>query len=148
MSKNDLLTRSTEIEAIISRVPGWFVRWGTTLLLLLLAGLLSLSFFISYQRSTTVQVWTTKSSGDSAVTALLHNPEGGLPLTAGQDITITLHLYPQQPLHGKIVHVPDNPEEPARATLEPGQVPLQEGQSGQGRVAQGTGRLIEKIMRW
>ena len=41
-------TRSEEVQELITRVPGWLVRWGTVLIVALVAGLILLSWIIRY----------------------------------------------------------------------------------------------------
>jgi len=40
--------RSDEVQEILSRVPSWTIRWGITLIFLLIVMLLSLSWFVKY----------------------------------------------------------------------------------------------------
>ena len=40
--------RSEEVQDIISQVPGWLLRWGISLIFLLFAALLAISWFIRY----------------------------------------------------------------------------------------------------
>ncbi len=46
--KNEIALRSEEVQDILTAVPQWMIRWGNTLVLALIIGLLSLSYFIKY----------------------------------------------------------------------------------------------------
>jgi hypothetical protein len=47
-TKEVLEIRSEEVQEIISQVPGWLLRWGISLIFILLIALLATSWFIRY----------------------------------------------------------------------------------------------------
>ena len=57
----DIQIRSEEVQEILSYVPNWMVRWGNTLLLLLIVMLLFITWFIKYPDviSTEIMITTT-----------------------------------------------------------------------------------------
>jgi hypothetical protein len=56
-----LALRSEEVQEIISHVPGWMVRWGLSLIFLIFALILFLSWFIRYPDVVKAQVVITTS---------------------------------------------------------------------------------------
>ncbi|HEY0652994.1 MAG TPA: HlyD family efflux transporter periplasmic adaptor subunit [Chryseosolibacter sp.] len=54
-------TRSEEVQEIVSHVPGWLSRWGITLIFLLFASLLAMSWFIKYPDTIKASVIITTS---------------------------------------------------------------------------------------
>ncbi len=51
--------RSEEVQEILSYVPNWMIRWGNTLLLFLIIGLLCITWFVKYPDVITAQVMIT-----------------------------------------------------------------------------------------
>ncbi len=58
---NEIEIRSEEVQEILSYVPNWMIRWGNTLLLLLLLMVLFITWFVKYPDviSTEVMITTT-----------------------------------------------------------------------------------------
>ena len=58
---NDIEIRSEEVQEILSYVPNWMIRWGNTLLFILVLMLLFISWFVKYPDviSTEVMITTT-----------------------------------------------------------------------------------------
>jgi len=83
---NEIEIRSEEVQEILSYVPNWMIRWGNTLLLLLLLMVLFISWFVKYPDviATEVMITTTippekvfaKSSGQIEI--LLKNDEDSI----------------------------------------------------------------------
>lgn len=48
MEKEEIHIRSEEVQEILSAVPNWMIRWGITLIFVLLAMLIAISWFIKY----------------------------------------------------------------------------------------------------
>ncbi len=46
--REDIHIRSEEVQEILSYVPNWMIRWGNTLLLFLIIGLLCITWFVKY----------------------------------------------------------------------------------------------------
>jgi multidrug resistance efflux pump len=44
----DIEIRSEEVQEILTAVPSWMIRWGNTLVLLCILGILAISWFVSY----------------------------------------------------------------------------------------------------
>ena len=44
----DIKLRSEEVQEILTAVPNWMIRWGNTAMLLLILGLLAISWLVSY----------------------------------------------------------------------------------------------------
>lgn len=61
MDKTQIEIHSEEVQEIISEVPGWMSRWGITLMFVLFAVLLLLSWFIEYPDLIKAQVTITTS---------------------------------------------------------------------------------------
>ena len=55
----ELQIRSEEVQEILSYVPNWMIRWGNTLLFLLLLMVLFISWFVKYPDVITTQVMIT-----------------------------------------------------------------------------------------
>jgi len=45
---NPTIVRSEEVHEILTRIPSWIVRWGISLVFIILMGILSMSYFIKY----------------------------------------------------------------------------------------------------
>ncbi|CAM1358123.1 HlyD family secretion protein [Tenacibaculum xiamenense] len=61
-NNSDIEIRSEEVQEILSYVPNWMIRWGNTLLLLLIVMLLFISWFVKYPDVISTQVMVTTSS--------------------------------------------------------------------------------------
>ncbi len=61
-SYQDIELRSEEVQEILTKVPNWMIRWGNTLLLLLIVILLAISWFIKYPDDIETQVMITTSN--------------------------------------------------------------------------------------
>ena len=55
----DIQIRSEEVQEILSYVPNWMIRWGNTLLLFLIIGLLCITWFVKYPDVITAEVMIT-----------------------------------------------------------------------------------------
>lgn len=58
----DIELRSEEVQEILTKVPNWMIRWGNTLLLVLIIILLSISWFIKYPDVIDTQVMITTTN--------------------------------------------------------------------------------------
>ena len=59
---NDIELRSEEVQEILTKVPNWMIRWGNTLLLVLIIMLLAISWFIKYPDEIGAQVMITTTN--------------------------------------------------------------------------------------
>ena len=57
----DIEIRSEEVQEILNQVPNWMIRWGNTLLLLLIVMLLFITWFVKYPDVISTQVMVTTS---------------------------------------------------------------------------------------
>ena len=48
LNNNEIELRCEQVQEILTAVPNWMIRWGNTLLLLLLVMLLFISWFVKY----------------------------------------------------------------------------------------------------
>ncbi len=55
----NLELRSEEVQEILNKVPNWMIRWGNMLFLLLIVGLLAITWFVKYPDIITSQVIVT-----------------------------------------------------------------------------------------
>lgn len=88
--------QTPEMQNLIGKMPGWIVRRGIGLMLLLLLLFISASFFISYNDSITVPVAVTgaKEQG-SAPETVATVPLGQFGrIQPGQQVLISLTAYP------------------------------------------------------
>lgn len=70
ISQNDNLNlRSEEVQEIISRPPAWMIRWGITLIFILLSLLMGLSFLIRYPDFVEAKVLVTTADPTERVSA-------------------------------------------------------------------------------
>ncbi|SFO16918.1 Multidrug resistance efflux pump [Algoriphagus ornithinivorans] len=70
ISQNDKLhLRSEEVQEIISRPPAWLVRWGITLIFILLSLLIGLSFLIRYPDFVEAKVLVTTAEPTERIAA-------------------------------------------------------------------------------
>jgi multidrug efflux pump subunit AcrA (membrane-fusion protein) len=74
MEKEDIKLRSDDVQEILSKVPSWMVRWGTTLIFVLITLLIVLSYVIKYPDTIPGKVRIT--AVHSPVT--LNAPNGGI----------------------------------------------------------------------
>lgn len=61
ISTDDIELRSEEVQEILTKVPNWMIRWGNTLVLILVLVLLFISWFVKYPDVITTQVMVTTS---------------------------------------------------------------------------------------
>ena len=61
-SYQDIELRSEEVQEILTKVPNWMIRWGNTLLFILILILLAISWFIKYPDDIDTQVMITTSN--------------------------------------------------------------------------------------
>ena len=57
--QEDIQLRSEEVQEILSFVPNWMIRWGNTLILVLIAGLLLISWFVKYPDTIATEIIVT-----------------------------------------------------------------------------------------
>ena len=70
ISQNDNFhLRSEEVQEIISRPPGWLIRWGITLIFILLSLLIGLSFLIRYPDFVEAKVLITTAEPTERIAA-------------------------------------------------------------------------------
>ena len=62
MDKRDIRLRSAAIQELMGRVPHWMVRWGNSLILILVVGVLVISYVIKYPNSITAKVLVTTAN--------------------------------------------------------------------------------------
>ena len=62
MDKRDIRLRSEAIQELLGRVPHWMIRWGNSLILILVVGVLAISYFIKYPNSITAKVDVTTTN--------------------------------------------------------------------------------------
>jgi len=55
----DIEIRSEEVQEILSFVPNWMIRWGNTLILILIIGLLLISWFVKYPDTIVTKIIVT-----------------------------------------------------------------------------------------
>ncbi len=60
-NNQDIAIRSEEVQEILSFVPNWMIRWGNTLLFLLIIMLLFITWFVKYPDVITTEVMVTTS---------------------------------------------------------------------------------------
>ena len=58
-NNNEIELRSEEVQEILSYVPNWMIRWGNTLVLMLILGLLAITWFVKYPDVITTEVMIT-----------------------------------------------------------------------------------------
>lgn len=61
IENQDIQLRSEEVQEILSFVPGWMIRWGNTLIFILILGLLLISWFIKYPDTIATEIVVTTS---------------------------------------------------------------------------------------
>ena len=61
-NKRGLGIRSQAVNEILGLVPHWMIRWGNSLILILVLGVLAMSYFIKYPDSIPIEVSLTTSS--------------------------------------------------------------------------------------
>jgi len=59
--QEDIQLRSEEVQEILSFVPNWMIRWGNTLVLALIVGLLFISWFVKYPDTIAAEILVTTS---------------------------------------------------------------------------------------
>ncbi len=57
--KQDIRLRSEEVQEILNHVPNWMIRWGNTLILILIIGLLLISWFVKYPDTIGTEILVT-----------------------------------------------------------------------------------------
>ena len=79
--KQDIQIRSEEVQEILTFVPNWMIRWGNTLILVLIIGLLFISWIVKYPDSIAAEIIVTTSippeklyaKGNGQIDAILVN---------------------------------------------------------------------------
>lgn len=74
MEKEDIKLRSDDVQEILSKVPSWMVRWGTTLIFALIALVFILAYVIKYPDTISGKVKITAIHPPVIITA----PNGGI----------------------------------------------------------------------
>jgi len=59
--RNDIKIRSEEVQEILSFVPSWMIRWGNSLILVLIIGLLLMSWLVKYPDTIATEILITTS---------------------------------------------------------------------------------------
>ncbi len=62
INQEEFQLRSEEVQEILSFVPNWMIRWGNTLILVLMLGLLLISWFVKYPDTIAAEVMITTST--------------------------------------------------------------------------------------
>ena len=60
-TQEDIQLRSEEVQEILSFVPNWMIRWGNTLILVMLIGVLLISWFVKYPDTIAAEIVVTTS---------------------------------------------------------------------------------------
>lgn len=95
ISQNDNLNlRSEEVQEIISRPPAWLIRWGITLIFILLSLLIGLSFLIRYPDFVKAKVLVTTADPTERIAARFTGQIEHLFIKNGDQVKI------DQPLAG------------------------------------------------
>ncbi len=58
----EIQIRSEEVQEILSFVPNWMIRWGNSLILILIMGLLLISWFVKYPDTIAANILVTTSN--------------------------------------------------------------------------------------
>ena len=58
-TEEDIQLRSEEVQEILSFVPNWMIRWGNTLILTLILGLLMITWFVKYPDTIATEITVT-----------------------------------------------------------------------------------------
>jgi len=61
LKQEEIRIRSEEVQEILSFVPNWMIRWGNTLILFLIFGLLVISWFVKYADTIPAEITVTTS---------------------------------------------------------------------------------------
>lgn len=89
ISQNDKLhLRSEEVQEIISRPPAWLVRWGITLILILLSLLIGLSFLIRYPDFVEAKVLVTTADPTERISARFSGQIEHVFVTNGDQVKV------------------------------------------------------------
>lgn len=59
IDQSDLQLRSEEVQEILTFIPNWMIRWGNSLILFLIFGLLLISWFVKYPDTIPVEIIVT-----------------------------------------------------------------------------------------
>jgi multidrug efflux pump subunit AcrA (membrane-fusion protein) len=87
ISQNDNLhLRSEEVQEIISRPPAWLVRWGITLIFILLSLLIGLSFLIRYPDFVEAKVLITTAEPTERIAARFTGQIDSIFVTNGDQV--------------------------------------------------------------
>lgn len=88
-AQNDNLhLRSEEVQEIISRPPAWLIRWGITLVFLMLALLIGLSFLIRYPDFVEAKVLVTTEDPTERIAARISGQIETLFVKNGEKVSI------------------------------------------------------------
>ena len=85
---------SEEVQEIMGRQPAWILRWGVTVIILILVGIIALCWFIKYPQTVTATITLTSDNPPSDLAAKASGildsvyVSGGDTVKAGQLITL------------------------------------------------------------
>ena len=86
-NNRDIEIRSEEVQEILTHVPNWMIRWGNTLLLLLIVMLLFISWFVKYPDVIATEVMITTPSPPEKIYAKSSGQFEVFLASDGKDVT-------------------------------------------------------------
>jgi len=92
MEEANIDLRSDEINDILSRIPIWLIRWGITLIFLLLASVI-----------TTLSVLDIPSKINGSATVMMQNKPGNTAAMASPAYTLVLMEIPQENIQNVVI---------------------------------------------
>ncbi len=78
--------RSSAVQEILGLVPNWMIRWGNTLILFLIIGVLVISYFVKYPTTITSEVTLTTTKHPENIYANVDGIFSGLNVKDGDEV--------------------------------------------------------------
>ena len=99
MTKKEVIdTRqlSVEVQEIISKKPGWFLRYGISLFALIIVGLIAITFFITYPDIITAKAEILEMPNSQFGAKAYFSQKNAGRIIKGQKVLLKLLAYPFQ----------------------------------------------------
>lgn len=93
MKKTYTQIRSEEVQEILGRPPKSIVRWGITVIFLVIIALLGLCCFVEYPEAITADI-VIRQGDNKSDGILTFSPNGAGKIKAGQAVIVKLYNYP------------------------------------------------------
>jgi HlyD family secretion protein len=98
VSSKDIELKSPAVQEILGRPPRWMIRWGISIVFILVSGLIVGSYFFKYPDVISATITVTKEELPNECTKILGkiliSPKGSGKVKIGQNVNVKFDNYP------------------------------------------------------